>query len=295
MTTDPSAPATSIIEPSTATVSTVSRKWTLKMMLIALALIAFGLYGLYDALVSYPKRGAEASEFLEYQYLQSLSTAGQLSRASIADPATTLRDLREKERNATITPADHAAAAWLEQLEFIHRLEPASESTKIPRTDFRGDTVADSDARLATLKKRWTTDAGGTKSASPLGVFDIPSQWVILAVGAGIGAYLLVLVVRVKSKTYRWDPATQRLTLPGGASFVPSDIEEVDKRKWHRLYVALKIKRSHPQLGGYLLNFDLMRYEPVEAWILEMERTAFPENVQAVGLAADPATEPAPG
>ncbi len=116
------------------------------------------------------------------------------------------------------------------------------------------------------------------KKANPLSRFDIPSQWLITAVGFIGGAWIVALIARVSAKTYRWEPAAQRLTLPGGASVTPADVSEVDKTLWHKYYVELHIKADHPKLGGKSVKLDLMRYEPLEAWVLEMEQTVHPER-----------------
>lgn len=92
--------------------------------------------------------------------------------------------------------------------------------------------------------------------------------------------YLGFLLVKVASKTYRWDPATRVLTLPGGVSIGTDDLEDVDKRKWDKFIVFLKIKDSHSQIGGQEVRFDTYRHSHVEEWILEMERTAFPDRVK---------------
>jgi hypothetical protein len=263
--------------------SHLSRRWVVRMLLIGLALVGFGFWGLYDATVKYPARGREAAEYLEYQYLLQLDNAKQLTRASIDDPRGTLENLRRKQDEGPLAGPEKAAHDWLDQLSLIGKLEPAATSTKIPRDDFRTnefgqpEKVSDAQQRLEILRKRWTTSAGTTKSASPLSAFDLPSQWIIFVLGLGIGAWILLGVAIAKSRTYRWEPTLQRLTIPGGVSLVPSDIEEFDKRKWHRLFVTLKVKSTHPQVSGKAITLDLLRYEPVEAWVLEMERTAFPE------------------
>lgn len=268
------------------------------MVLIALGLLGLGLWGLYDAKIKYPERGSQAAEFLEYQYLQTLETNRQIQSgpASVADPKGTLDQLRAKHKEAALPAgAERDLMTWLEQLELINRLDPAN--TTVPRTDFRTDetkqpvAVASAPARLSYLRGRWTT-ATGTRSASPLSTFDIPMQWLITAVGFAGCLYLLGLVAAAKGKKYSWDPSEHRLTLPGGASLVPSDIEEFDKRKWHRLYITLKVKPSHPQLGDKAITIDLKRYEAVEPWVLEMEKIAFPEN-QEPPAASDIPPQPA--
>src|SRR4051812_37576138 len=119
----------------------VSRKWTIRMALIGAGLIAFGLWGLYDATVAYPSRGSEAAEFLEYQYLQQMSS--DPARSSIAEPRSALQDLRAKYKasgTGAFSAVDKAKSDWLEQLDLIGKLEPATASTVIPRTDFRAKT-----------------------------------------------------------------------------------------------------------------------------------------------------------
>jgi len=241
------------------------------MILIGVGLFAFGMWGLFDALVAYPKRGAAAASFAEYNYLGSL-TGGQ--SGSIDDPVSELSRL--KAAGDTGSKVD-----WLEQLSYIGRLDAAH--TKLPRPDpATGETIPDAVNRGDQLAKVWTrTDGAGQKKApKPLGVWDIPTQWLIMALGTVLGLWMFALVGLVKRKTYTWIPESQRLGLPGGESVVPDDVAEFDKRKWHKFFIHLHIKPTHPTLGGKEIPVDLMRYEPVEDWVLEMERTAFPPPPQ---------------
>lgn len=277
--------------------SHLSRKWTLKIGIIAIALIAFGLWGLYDAVIRYPARGSQSAEFLEFRYLDQLSTDHNLHNASIDDPAAKLADLEKRAKTSTPSQADLALRAWLEQLDIIGKLQP--EATKIPRTDFRLDAkgepiaVGDPSQRYRDLKAKWT--ASSVTAPPPLSHFDILMQWLIVAGGVGTGAWLLFLILAAKAKVYRWAPASQTLTLPGGASLTPTDIAEFDKRKWHRLFITLKIKPTHPQLGGKDIEIDLLRFEPVEEWVLAMEKTVNPEAAEAESPAEPPPAEsPAP-
>lgn len=277
--------------------SKVSQKWSLRMMLIGVVLIGFGAWGLFDATYAYPNRGAEAAEWFEYQYLDQYKTKqGVLdSRAGVADIATTRADLARRSSLSAPSPLDVALQRWLDSLALIGKTDAAT-ATAIPRDDFRGVKVSDATTRYAVLTKRWTTSNGTPRAASPLSTFDIPVQWMITFAGFGIGVYLFVLIARVRAKTFTFDPATQRLTLPGGKSFVPSDIEDVDKRRWHKLFVDIRIKPGHAgELGGKVVPLDLLRYEPVEEWVLMMERTAFPDRAAKedaeAAAAANAATE----
>jgi len=275
--------------PGTLT-TTISRKWTLRMVIIGLVLFAFGLWGLYDAAVVYPARGARSAEWLEYQYLDQFATLRPPldARASVADPKAELdRVERRLAETGQVDAADRALREWVRSLHLIGKREPAT-TTAIPRQDFRGVPVNDARERRSELAQRWTT--GGTSSAtpSPLSRWDIPVQWLITVLGMGIGLWMFVLLLRVRARRFTYEPATKRLTLPGGNSIVPEDIEDVDKRKWHKFFVAMKIKPSHPQLGGKTVEFDLLRFVPLEDWVLEMERAAFPDRAEAA--AVEPST-----
>jgi hypothetical protein len=252
----------------------VSRKWTFKMLAIAVVMVGFGLWGLYDATVAYPNRGSRAAEKYELEYLESFrqNRPPLDRRASIDDPKAELDRLR---RNPPRDPTDQAALLWLESLMLIGRLDGPT-GTAIPRHDFRGVEVSDAGTRLEDLRRKYGTVGGS--AINPLTKWDIPVQWLIAVSGLGIGLWLVVLLVRVHGQSYRFDPATMRLTLPDGESFMPSDVEDFDKRKWHKFYVTVRIRKEHPNLGGDAIELDLLRYEPLEEWVLMMERAAFPDR-----------------
>jgi hypothetical protein len=281
--TDTNIPQQTPPDPVTSvTVTSLNRKWTIKMVLICLVVFLFGVWAIYDALVAYPKRGYNAAEFIEYQYLEQFERdRGVISNsAGIADPQSKLQELNQRQSTVgQLDVVDDLLKRWLENLSLVSKLVP--EATAIPRTDFRGTPVESANQRLETLTAKWTR-AGGTKldAPKPLSAFDIPSQWIILVICWAIAAWMAVVLLRSKQKVYRWDPTTQRLTLADGKSFTPSDIAEFDKRKWHKFFVTILIKPSHTTLGGKSVELDLLRYDPLEAWVLAMERTAFPESVK---------------
>ena len=144
------------------------------------------------------------------------------------------------------------------------------------------------------LKELW----GNGNMPKKLEWYDIPAQWAFVIIGIGGGLWLAVLYAAVARKRYAWDEASRTLTLPGGATLTPADLEDVDKRKWDEYIVFMKVKPSHPTLGGRELKLDLYRYSPLEAWVLEMERTAFPERAEkeaaeeAAGTEATARSEP---
>ncbi|MDX2130876.1 MAG: hypothetical protein SFY69_02340 [Planctomycetota bacterium] len=260
--------------------SRVSPRWMRRIIIIAVVLLGFGVWGLIDATVVYPGRGEKAAQFLEHQFLQQLEQRRELteSRAAIKDPAAELQRLRAAREGTGLQGAEPALLVWLEQLALVGRLD-ASQATDIPRDDFRGERVESARGRLESLGKAFTSAQGAPAEVpSPLSAWDIPVQWLITAGGFGIGAYLLLLVARVRAKTFAFEPAIMRLTLPDGSSLAPADLEDVDKRRWHKFYCTLRVKPGHPTLGGKGVELDLMRYEPVEEWVLAMERAAFPDR-----------------
>ena len=261
--------------------SSINSKWSLKMILIALAMFGLGIWGLIDAMIVYPNRGAEAAEFIEYQRLSDLKQSGRLANdlASIKDPVKDLATLQQTAEDTTkLTPGERATLDWLTQLQILSKLSP--ENTTYPRTDFRRDNganvaVGSADQRLDELTKKFVTPEGKTaKSPSPLSKHDIPTQWAITVAGFAVGLYMMWVWMKARSKAFQWEPATHKLTLPNGISITPSDIAEFDKSKWDKLFIHLHIKPEHKELGGKALELDLLRYVPVEAWVLEMERVA---------------------
>lgn len=269
-------------DPAPIVRTTINRKWTIKMAVIGLVLLGFGIWGLIDAAVVYPRRGYVAASWLEYQYLDLFSRSRPPldARAGIADPSAELQRLeRAAIDRGSLDPVDKALAEWLDQLNIVGKLDGLA-ATAIPRTDFRGDQVTDARARLTELTKQWTESGEQRQSPSKLSFWDIPVQWLIMVVGVAVGLYMFFLIFRVRAKSYGWEAGQMRLTLPTGESLTPADLEDVDKRKWHKFFATLKVKSSHAQLGGKGIELDLLRYEPLEAWILEMEKTAFPDRVE---------------
>lgn len=271
MTTDSPTPQTS------ATVSCMNRRWAIMQLVYIVVLQAFSALCIYDALWKYPARGADAASFNEYRYLNSLnkSDAATFAAFNLQDPEVALDRLNRK---ADLIGTDQALNDWLTQLKYIGALD--TSNTAIPRTDFRkGGKVSDPSSRLAELKSEWERADGSDEThANPLTSWDIPSQWIMLVMCEAISLILIVVFITTKSKVYRWDPSGHVLTTSDGAAISPSDLEDVDKRKWHKFYVHVKIKPHHPSLGGKEIEFDLKRHDHLEGWILAMEAQAFPER-----------------
>lgn len=246
----------------------LGRSWITKISIMAIVSLAFGLWGLYDALVVYPGRGNRAAQALELQYYKAFEQEkGAITRdISVDDPKTRLATLKQ---NPARSSRDEALYQWLDALDTIGKL--TAENTTIPRTDsFRGVEISTPAERYRDLSAIKTPD-------TPLAKWDIPIQWLIFAVGTGVGLYLSVLIMRVAGKSYRWNPTTQELHLPDGSRILPADIDEFDKRKWDKFLIDLKVRLGHDRLSGKIVRLDLYRYDPLESWVLEMEKTRFPQ------------------
>lgn len=198
---------------------------------------------------------------------------------------------------------EQAREEWLTALSRIGRLHPAytgfyldPDPEKIDRIRALEADAADLDKagrteldnlrstvqqqgpreRFEALDTRWTTES----PPGPLQSYDIPVNKISAAACFVFSLYLIYLFVTVATKTYQWDPEHKRFTLPNGESITPDDLEDVDKRKWDKFIVFLKIKDGHKALGGAELRFDTYRHGYIEDWILDMEKAAFPERVE---------------
>jgi hypothetical protein len=254
-----------VVEPG---VSRLAPRWWLKTLAFALILIGFGGWGLYDALVAYPERGIDDAEFKQLEYLRAWSSGAARADATVADPEAELARLEEAGRrpSATVSEVERRRLAWLRSLAKVARLDP--EHTRIEQPM----------ARLAELETSWATRT----PPKPLSAYDIPAQWVFVALGFSLGPWLLVKLLMVAGKKYRWNPDGQQLTLPGGQTLTPGELADVDKRKWDKFIVFLKDK------AGAEHKVDLYHYtQPLEDWVLAMERTAFPERAEEEEEEAD--------
>ncbi len=244
----------------------LSRKWLMWMTIYIVVLTGFGIWCIWDGASILPARGREDAAYKEYQYLQAAAKASKLSSAGIANPepeATTLAARRDDLRRAALT--DNTAAMelarldWLDSLALVGDLKP--ENTNLPNPS----------ARLAELKTRWET----ASPPKPLNPFDIPLQWLMLGICAVVLAGVLYVLLTNMRLRYSYDPARKALTLPGGRVVTPADLQDVDKRKWHKFRCSLILKPD-----AQAVDLDLLRFEPLEEWVLEMEREAFPDRAE---------------
>ncbi len=263
--------------PATQT-TTLGRKWLIKMTVFLIAALGLGAWGLYDATIAYPNRGAAGAERLEFLYLDAVTQSGKRVAVVALDPSPEAEFRRLRAARASLSAEDRLKHDWLEQLKIIGRLDSTHAN------------VPDAVARWRALSARWLV-SGKTPPAAPLSWYDITVQWAIAALGFGLFVWLLQHVWRVARRRYSWDPEEKRLHLPDGASLVPADVAEFDKRKWDKFLIYLKIKPHHERHGGKELLLDLYHHTPLEEWVLEMERIAFPDSAKPPSHGGTPAGE----
>lgn len=247
----------------------LNTKWVVKMTVVIIALLLFAALGYYDATIKYPARGERYASYAEWQYLDAARNANNEvlgtfeTQSSVPDPVAELERLKNPDaisNRELVANMQFARRTWLEALKTIGHLEP--EYTTIPSPRDRFDELA-------------TEWGSATSLPKPLKSYDIPLQWVILIVCLPLGIYVLVRFFRVRALKYTWDESTMTLGLPNGASVTPADLDEVDKRKWDKFIVFLKLKDSHPTHGGKEIKVDTYQHKYVEDWILAMEEDAF--------------------
>lgn len=256
-------------------VARVNRGWLLKIVAVMIVVVGFGIWGFYDATVVYPERGYRASQFLEWQHLQKLAESNQLTSASIDDPAAVHKELSQRQKQGmTLSSSESTRLSWLGALKNTRLLSP--EFTRIPRTNPR-ETVTSASERLTQLTSQWTQASGPVQAPKPLTGYDIPVQWLFVAIGLPVGLYQMWLITKVLRQKHRFDPATQTLSLADGTTLTPAQLADVDKRRWHKYMVSLIPAPGHPR-AGQSIEVDLLRHRDLEPWILAMEKTRFPER-----------------
>jgi len=252
---------------ATPTVTSLNRKWLTKMGIFIFALLALGVWGTYDALLAYPKRGREHAEFMKLDYLQQAEKDSMLLKASVEDPFAELKRLRENKDS--ISQFEGARLGWLESLAMVNNLQKATAENKAEMAKApgeRGDTLTLFKDPTETLTKLKNDLASKTKP-KPLSGYDIPSQYLFMLIGFAGAAWMALFLFRASRVKYRYEPETKTLTLPNGRSIAAKDIAEVDRRLWHKYFVFLK-----PSDGSSEIKLDLLRFTPLEEWFLEMEK-----------------------
>ncbi|HVZ94662.1 MAG TPA: hypothetical protein VG797_09145 [Phycisphaerales bacterium] len=241
------------------------KKWLIKMSLFMVACFVLGVWGLYDAKVAYPARGREHEEATRLVYLKKLSETGLIFSDHVDDPARALAEL-ERKPASELTEVERARMHWLTSLSRIENLSEITRRNQAAGSPPTKDTptlfvdpaksMQDLDAKLASR----------TQQPVPLNAYDIPVQWVFVVLGFGLGVYLVWLILATSRKKFHYVPSEHRLIMPDGREIVPSDVKEVDKRKWHKYYSSFILN------DGTVVEFDLLRHVPLEEWFLEMEK-----------------------
>lgn len=260
-------------------------RWAFKLGVIAAVVLGVGVWGYFDAAVIYPKRGVKYADWAKWQYLDQAQKADRedfgifLRDSSVQNPIEELARLREPERilqnqqdagnpsssRSLRASMQVARMRWLEALKVVGMLDAKH-------------TIIDSPQRtLDELADAWGSSQGNPK---PLSAFDLLVQWMIMGVCFLVTLVMVVHMIRVRAKRYAWDAGSMTLTLPGGERITPDDLDEVDKRKWDKFIVFLKIKGAHSELGGQEVSVDTYQHQRVEDWLLAMEAKAFPSQEQ---------------
>ncbi|MGV6815268.1 MAG: hypothetical protein ACWA5W_09720 [Phycisphaerales bacterium] len=258
----------------------INPRWMFKLLVIGIVVFAVGAWGFWDASSVYPSRGKRYASYAQYQYLEQAKRAndedfGIFIRESsvtnpqeeydrLSEPETKTRNLQDAANSSSNrnlrASMFNARLAWLEALKVVGQLDAEHTTFDSPQQ------------QLETLKAKWQSAAS---IPNPLHAFDLIVQWMIMALCWTIAMVMFVHIVRVRSKRYSWEAQSMTLTIPGGHAITPEDLEEVDKRKWDKFIVFLKIKDGHSTLGGKEISVDTYQRQFVEDWILAMEDKAF--------------------
>lgn len=276
----------------------LNKVWVVKIVVITFFLLGFGTYGLYDATIAYPARGEKYAQFCQWQYLQMLRNAESeqpgifISEASVTDPAEAYARLTDPEtlaRNRS-NAADPSSTITLRSTARMQRLEWLKALRTIGTMQASDTTILAPREKLSELDGFWAKQESQPKA---LAFYDIPSQWLIMVVCWAFGAWLILLMLRTMARRYTFDANELRLTTPAG-SFAASDLAEVDKRKWDKYIVFLRLTEGH-SMGSKEMKFDTYRHAKLEEWILAMEESKFgPQEDGESPDGAQPATETAP-
>lgn len=255
-------------------------RWLVKMLIITVALAGLGVWGWVDAAIILPRRGERVASLLEKEYLEAAEQERALrpAQVNIERPEEELAELSRRARQGarTMGALEVARFRWLRSLDLIGRLSPEHTAPDRPPEE-----------RLRDLRAEWA-NRGQPKA---LAAYDIPFNWLVAVLGFGGALAMLVFLFRVARVRYTWDPEALRLGLPDGSTLEPADITEFDKRKWHKYLVFLKVRPDHPHLAGRTVRLDLLRYTPLERWVLAMEQAArsAEQQGQAPGGSGTPA------
>ena len=246
----------------------LSSKWLFKMGIFALVGLGLGLWGVYDAFVAYPARGELVAKFEQLEYFDKADGAGRLYRASIDDPAAEHARLSALPAGSGLDDVEAARLGWLTELRKVRNLAVLTQQNQAMAALPPGEQT-DTATRFivpATARDELRAELQGKSQPPPLSTYDIPMQYGFVVLGFGVFGIIAWRFLRSAAQKYRYEASAHALTLPDGRTITPDMIELVDKRDWHKFYVYMKLKEK-----GEEIKLDLLRFTPLEAWILEME------------------------
>lgn len=250
--------------------TTLNRGWVLKMGMFLLVAAVIGSWGLLDASVFYPRSGEADASFRLRNYLQRAKDVGRLTQTKVTEPRKDLAELTARKAELASKSGETSMSGRIAAME-LAKLEWLESLSRLWRLDSAPTRIADPEAQLKKLTDEWKTKSTPT----PLSEHDILFQWIITSLGFLLAVAVLAVLLRAKMKRFTWDEGEKRLTLPDGSAFTPAEVREFDKRKWHKFFVTVVLN------DGRNIKLDLLRHSPLEEWILEMERIAFPESAPA--------------
>lgn len=250
--------------------------WLTKVLIGLLVCIGFAIWSAYDAFWLYPSKQRNYIEHTELLYLDLLQKerfALTPAAASVPDPAQTKDQLETLRDQGRATPVDAARLEWLNAISILY---PLDELTRQNQQAGAPDSNASDPKRTPTLfndpNKRLrdlVAARSGLPNATGLAAYDIPLQYIFLVASSALSIWLITLLVRVIPRRYRFDTDSLTLTTPEGDSFTPDRIVDVDRRKWDKFLLFIRLEGEEQER-----RFDLYRYIPLEDWLLAMEKAS---------------------
>lgn len=266
--------------------TTLKGSWIAKMAIFFVVLLGLAAWGYVDAEIVYPARGRDVVAYTSLHYLQVSNESNMLYRSSVVDPAAEYARLSESEFE-TLPVIERTRLSWLTAISRLESLESISAANTVEMAR-RLDNPSSDPIETATLfaspaKTLAALDAAWANKGLPkaLSSFDIPVQWLIFFAGIAGALWVGFLFVKAKTTSFAYKPEAHELILPGGKSFTPEMIEVVDKRKWDKFFVFLKVTGFPGEI-----KLDLLKFVPLEEWILEMEKLSpnyEPEEEEGTG------------
>lgn len=248
--------------------------WVIRAVVMIVLGYGFAVWGYYDATIAYPKRGETYARVMEESWLKALGPDVSRAPMLVADPQAALEGLRTRFRNKErMSEPEQLQFEWLKALNVLGKLDEAPMR------------VAEPVARRAELEQLNQQLTGQPK---PLNSYDIPSQWVIVAVGLLVGTWSLVGFIRASRHKFVYDTESGSLTIDGET--IPADrMSDVDKRRWQKKSIAYLVTTD-----GERLKLDDWIYARTEDIVDHIEkRLGKVDATDAETAEAEPADETA--